>query len=104
MWYREPQKNDGIQQREQLNDNEKYDIHKQIATTSLRFQESWYTIRIKNVEANDYTMYFCVATNRIGTNDTTAIELFGKHYCFGVERFVLKCVNNWMHYWEFQSK
>ena len=62
----------------QLNDNQRYDISKQIATTTLRFGESWYTLRIKNVVANDFTKYWCTAKNRIGSNDTTMIELFRK--------------------------
>ena len=57
----------------------KYEITKLIATTTLRFQEAWYVLRIKNVEANDYTKYFCVARNRIGENRQTVIELFGKY-------------------------
>ncbi|WAR06250.1 LACH-like protein [Mya arenaria] len=54
-----------------------------IATTTLRFQESWYTLRIKNVEANDYTKYFCIAQNRIGRNATTMITLFETMECQG---------------------
>ncbi|KAH3701456.1 protein amalgam-like [Dreissena polymorpha] len=83
VWFREPTKTSGQLQMEQLNDNAKYDITKQIATTTLRFQESWYTLRIKNVEANDYTKYYCVAQNRIGRNDTTMIELFETMECQG---------------------
>ncbi|XP_052804259.1 protein amalgam-like [Mya arenaria] len=83
VWHREPTKSNGATQLEQLNDNEKYDISKQIATTTLRFQESWYTLRIKNVEANDYTKYFCIAQNRIGRNATTMITLFETMECQG---------------------
>ena len=76
-WYMEP-KNTPDKTKIQLNDNQRYDISKQIATTTLRFGESWYTLRIKNVVANDFTAYFCEAQNRIGRNDTTRIELFRK--------------------------
>jgi hypothetical protein len=78
VWYKEPTRSEGNTQLIQLNDNEKYEITKLIATTTLRFQEAWYVLRIKNVEANDYTKYYCVARNRIGENRHTIIELFGK--------------------------
>lgn len=81
-WYMEP-KNTPDNTRIQLKDNQRYDISKQIATTVLRFGESWYTLRIKNVVANDFTKYWCVANNRIGTNDTTLIELFQTYECQG---------------------
>lgn len=90
MWFKEPSRNEGNTHLMQLNDNEKYDITKLIATTTLRFQESWYVLRIKNVEANDFTKYFCVAKNRIGTNQTTVIELFGK--------FVDSCFSNFISF------
>lgn len=83
VWYREPTRNEGNTQLQQLNDNEKYDITKLIATTTLRFQESWYVLRIKNVEANDYTKYYCVARNRIGENRDTIIQLFETMECQG---------------------
>ena len=76
-WYMRP-KNTGDNTRIQLNDNQRYDISKQIQTSVLRFGESWYTLRIKNVVANDFTEYWCVATNRIGSNDTTMIKLYRK--------------------------
>ena len=77
-WYMRP-KNTGDNTRVQLNDNQRYDISKQIQTSVLRFGESWYTLRIKNVVANDFTEYWCVATNRIGSNDTTMIKLYRKY-------------------------
>ena len=77
-------KNAGDNTRIQLNDNQRYDISKQIQTSVLRFGESWYTLRIKNVVANDFTKYWCVAKNRIGANDTTMIELFRKYIELGL--------------------
>ncbi|XP_045209937.2 lachesin-like [Mercenaria mercenaria] len=83
VWYKEPTRSEGNTQLMQLNDDEKYEITKLIATTTLRFQEAWYVLRIKNVEANDYTKYFCVARNRIGENRQTIIELFETMECQG---------------------
>lgn len=81
-WFMEP-KNTPDNTRIQLNDNQRYDISKQIATTVLRTREAFYTLRIKNVVANDFTKYWCVAKNRLGTNDTTLIELFQTYECQG---------------------
>ncbi|KAL3884659.1 hypothetical protein ACJMK2_024777 [Sinanodonta woodiana] len=80
-WFRE---NTAIGQvgREQLNDNDKYDISKQIATSTLRFGWSWYTLRIKNIQANDYTRYFCRASNRLGSAEAS-IDLFETSECQG---------------------
>ena len=74
----------------QLNDNQRYDISKQIATTVLRTREAFYTLRIKNVVANDFTKYWCVARNRLGSNDTTMIELFRKYF----NLYIYSALNN----------
>ncbi|KAL4228856.1 hypothetical protein ACF0H5_011896 [Mactra antiquata] len=83
VWYRKPIRSDGDTKLEKLNDDPRYEITKLIATTTLRFQEAWYVLSIKNVVASDYTEYYCVAKNRIGTNDTTVIRLFETMECQG---------------------
>jgi hypothetical protein len=54
-----------------IQDNEKYDI-----TSQQHNDEIWYTLVIKNIRARDYTKYFCVGTNILGSRETS-IVLFG---------------------------
>ena len=57
-------------------DDDKYDITKQFSS-QLQNDEFWYTLLVKNVQAKDYTNYFCEGTNKYGSGDAT-IALFGK--------------------------
>ena len=80
IWKRQPTAKDGTTELQTLQDDEDYEITKMIATTSLRFGESWYKLTIRNVLANHYTNYYCSAQNSIGTNGTTSIKLFGRYH------------------------
>ncbi|KAL5019582.1 hypothetical protein ScPMuIL_002474 [Solemya velum] len=70
--------NNGV---EEVRDNEKYTISKQQSKV-LKTSEFWYTLRVKNVQANDFTVYYCVAKNRIGTSMSN-ITLFETVECQG---------------------
>jgi hypothetical protein len=59
-----------------IQDDDKYDITKQFSS-QLQNDEFWYTLLVKNVQAKDYTKYFCVGNNRFGSGETN-IVLFGK--------------------------
>lgn len=60
----------------EIDDYDKYDINKQFSSL-LQNDEFWYTLLVKNVQATDYTNYYCVGTNKYGDGETT-ISLFGK--------------------------
>ncbi|XP_041373572.1 lachesin-like [Gigantopelta aegis] len=69
--------------RAQINDDDKFDFNKQTTDNqNLMSGEQWYTLKVKNVQANDYTTYFCIATNSKGTNMAT-ITLFETTECQG---------------------
>lgn len=54
--------------REVLTDNDFYVNSKQTTDNqNMMSGEQWYTLKIKNVRANDYTDYYCIATNKKGT-------------------------------------
>lgn len=61
----------------EIDDDDKYDITKQFSS-QLQNDEFWYTLLVKNVQATDYTNYYCVGTNKYGDGEIT-IALFGKH-------------------------
>ena len=76
IWLMQPKNNtDNIMI--QLNSNERY-IMKQTAT-SAQFGETFYSsLTIKDITRNDMGTYSCKAQNKIGTNNSTVIELFRK--------------------------
>ncbi|XP_061163807.1 lachesin-like [Saccostrea echinata] len=67
--------------RTEITDDDKYDITKQFSS-QLQNDEFWYTLLVKNVQAKDYTKYYCVGTNRYGDGETTII-LFETMECQG---------------------
>ncbi|BFZ14002.1 hypothetical protein BsWGS_17041 [Bradybaena similaris] len=68
---------------ELIKDNDKYDINKQtVDNQNLLAMEEWYTLKVKNVQANDYTTYYCVAVNNFGSANST-IVLFETTECQG---------------------
>ncbi|XP_056010568.1 lachesin-like isoform X2 [Ostrea edulis] len=64
-----------------IQDDDKYDITKQFSS-QLQNDEFWYTLLVKNVQAKDYTKYFCVGNNRYGSGETN-IVLFETMECQG---------------------
>ncbi|KAK3082874.1 hypothetical protein FSP39_007695 [Pinctada imbricata] len=62
-------------------DDDKYDINKQFSS-QLQSDETWYTLLVKNVLANDYTRYRCIGDNRYGSA-YTEIVLFETMECQG---------------------
>ncbi|KAH9504469.1 hypothetical protein Btru_062861 [Bulinus truncatus] len=66
-----------------ITDDEKFDINKQTKDNqNLKAMESWYTLKIINVQANDYTTYYCIAENTFGRANST-IVLFETTECQG---------------------
>ncbi|XP_048748898.2 lachesin-like isoform X2 [Ostrea edulis] len=53
-----------------IQDDDKYDITQQFSS-QLQNDEFWYTLLVKNVQAKDYTKYFCVGNNSYGSGETT---------------------------------
>ncbi|XP_033757832.1 lachesin-like isoform X2 [Pecten maximus] len=68
-------------ERYQISDGDDYSTEK-LSSTENMISDTWYTLLVKNVQANDYTEYYCVATNRFGRNETT-IRLFETMDCQG---------------------
>ncbi|KAK0066913.1 lachesin [Biomphalaria pfeifferi] len=69
--------------RVRITDDEKYDINKQTKDLqNLKAMESWYTLKIINVQANDYTTYYCIAENNFGRANSTVV-LFETTECQG---------------------
>ncbi|XP_065932772.1 lachesin-like [Magallana gigas] len=66
----------------EIDDDDKYDITKQFSS-QLQYDEFWYALLVKNVEAKDYTNYHCVGTNKYGDGETT-ISLFETMQCQGL--------------------
>uniref|UniRef100_A0A0B7AC00 Ig-like domain-containing protein n=1 Tax=Arion vulgaris TaxID=1028688 RepID=A0A0B7AC00_9EUPU len=69
--------------RVRVSDDDKFDINKQTTDNqNLMAMEEWYTLKVKNVQANDYTTYYCIAKNNFGTAYST-IVLFETTECQG---------------------
>jgi hypothetical protein len=60
-----------------IQDDDKYITTKQ-SSRQLQEDEFWYTLLVKDVQAKDYATYFCIGTNRLGS-DETSIVLFGEY-------------------------
>ncbi|XP_064616984.1 lachesin-like [Liolophura sinensis] len=66
-----------------LIDDAKYDINQLLTHgTSLQLNDVWYTLKILNVQANDYTMYYCEGSNALGTS-RAEIKLYETNQCQG---------------------
>ena len=66
-----------------ISDDDKYDVNKQTTDNqNLKAMEQWYSLKIKNVQANDFTTFVCDATNVFGTANST-IRLFETTECQG---------------------
>lgn len=66
-----------------INDDDKFDINKQTTDNqNLKAMEQWYSLKVKNVQANDFTAYYCRAGNRYG-NHSSRIDLFETTECQG---------------------
>ncbi|GFR63718.1 neuronal growth regulator 1 [Elysia marginata] len=66
-----------------INDDDKFDINKQTTDNqNLKAMEQWYSLKVKNVQANDFTAYYCRAGNRYG-NHSSQIDLFETTECQG---------------------
>ena len=59
-----------------INDDDKYDIQK-LQSSTLALGETWYYLKVKNIQANDFGEYFCEGKNKEGTK-AIRIILFGK--------------------------
>ncbi|XP_060085644.1 lachesin-like [Ylistrum balloti] len=68
-------------ERYQISDGDDYSTEKLSSSQNL-ISDMWYVLTVKNVQANDYTEYYCVATNKYGTNQTT-FRLFETMECQG---------------------
>jgi len=60
-----------------IKDDSNYATEK-LASSENRLSDTWYVLRVKNVQANDFTTYFCVGTNKYGSSEIT-VKLFGKY-------------------------
>ncbi|PVD26921.1 hypothetical protein C0Q70_12069 [Pomacea canaliculata] len=57
-----------------INDDDKFSINKQTTDNqNLKAGEQWYTLKVKNVQANDFTDYYCIGTNIKGTNSSKIV-------------------------------
>ncbi|KAK3770709.1 hypothetical protein RRG08_037898 [Elysia crispata] len=66
-----------------INDDDKFDINKQTTDNqNLKAMEHWYSLKVKNVQANDFVPYYCRASNRYG-NHSSRIGLFETSECQG---------------------
>ncbi|XP_005101359.1 lachesin [Aplysia californica] len=66
-----------------ISDDDKFEVNKQTTDNqNLKAMEQWYTLKVKNVQANDYTDYYCVANNVFGSANST-IKLFETTECQG---------------------
>ncbi|KAK7469747.1 hypothetical protein BaRGS_00036230, partial [Batillaria attramentaria] len=66
-----------------LTDNDFFVTSKQTTDNqNLYSGEEWYTLKIKNVRANDYTDYFCIADNIKGSSEVV-ITVFETPDCQG---------------------
>lgn len=68
--------------RVQISDGDDYSTEKLSSSQNLASDTTWYVLTVKNVQANDYTEYYCVARNVYGTNQTI-IRLFETMECQG---------------------
>jgi len=58
-------------------DDDKHFIHQLLSHGQvLSIDEVWYQMTIINVQANDYGIYICEGTNRLGT-DRVEIKIYG---------------------------
>ncbi|XP_052060075.1 lachesin-like isoform X2 [Mytilus californianus] len=78
IWYKEYK---STQEKEQIQDNDKYILEQQ-DDQRLKVNEKWYTLSIKNVEANDYGDYYCTGKNEYGENQAK-FKLFETEECRG---------------------
>lgn len=69
------------QGRQVISDNDKYDLTKQFSTM-LYNDQTWHTLRIVNVQGNDFGEYYCIAQNPYGENGTS-LTLFETMECQG---------------------
>ncbi|GFN94376.1 I-type lectin-like protein 3 [Plakobranchus ocellatus] len=66
-----------------ITDDDKFDINKQTTDNqNLKAMEQWYSLKVKNVQANDFTAYYCKAENQYG-NHSSRIDLFETTECQG---------------------
>ncbi|XP_061164486.1 lachesin-like [Saccostrea echinata] len=70
--------------RTEITDDDKYDITKQFSS-QLQNDEFWYTLLVKNVQAKDYTNYYCVGNNRYGVGETVII-------LYGLYSLLIRCM------------
>lgn len=64
-----------------INDDDKYDIQK-LQSSDLNLGETWYYLKVKNIQANDFGDYYCEGSNSQGT-EFTKIILFETFECQG---------------------
>ena len=58
-------------------DDDKHFLHQLLSHGQvLNIDEVWYQMTIINVQANDYGVYICEGTNRLGT-DRIEIKIYG---------------------------
>ncbi|GAB1601872.1 lachesin-like [Argonauta hians] len=67
--------------REELTDTDKYEIQK-LESNKLGLGETWYKLKVKNVLANDFGIYYCTARNVKGQSENQ-ITLFETLECQG---------------------
>lgn len=79
-WYRK----EGDKEMIPIKDEDKYDINKQtVDNQNLKSNEQWYTLKIKNVQADDYKYdYYCVGENSYGRH-SSVIVVFETTECQG---------------------
>lgn len=66
-----------------ISDDDKFEINKQTTDNqNLKAMEQWYTLKVKNVQANDFTDFYCVADNVFGEAQST-VKLFETTECQG---------------------
>ncbi|XP_062597478.1 hemicentin-1-like [Saccostrea cucullata] len=75
-WMKEAENGNRIE----LQDSDKYDITKDVSI--LQNDEFWSTLLVRNVQANDYTKYYCIGHNGYG-NGETSITLTETMECQG---------------------
>ena len=73
-WYHIYQSQTGLQP---VIDDDKHFLHQLLSHGQvLSIDEVWYQMTIINVQANDYGIYICEGTNRLGT-DRVEITIYG---------------------------
>lgn len=75
-WYKKTSK-----ERTLIHDDDKYDIQK-LQSSTLKLGETWYYLKVKNIQANDFGDYYCEGSNSQGT-EYTIIKLFETFECQG---------------------